>query len=446
MSYNKKNLLGHFRQIIEHTTEGVPNLTSGQPMHIIGGGDTLLTMTSRTHPPITMKIPGDGTPTLTIMGPGYRAREEFIAECLRDNEFEELVGRKAIAKQLDSTLKAHHGRCEEDKTVENALSEQILRPLREGIGNWVVYIPVVNLELKCGLQIADVAFVSRERGLLENLRLVLGHKFAASLSQKDQDAQQVALLDVVNESAKCKCWAVATVRCHAENLGLAAKATVERATNLLRAFTPVFYRRDLKAVMGLATEVFQGKAVMLGHNESRDLQFSFDVTGFLAPFELTEERLRHLKSKCGFEVLCALAAKPKKDMSSFEAAILVAAFWMGRAVAAAAPEDAFAWLTIASERLLICDGEETTTEKYADRLAFLLSDVKDERVLIQKAAKRLYDLRSKIVHAGYLGITKEELEQLEQLSLGALISAISLAPTIANHEAFRALLNERKLQ
>jgi len=446
MSYSKKNLVGHFKQIMEHTTAGVPNLTSGQSMHVIGGGGTIITMTSKAHPPITMKIPDDGTPTLAIVGAGYRAREEFIAECLQDDEFEELVGREAIARQLDSALRAHHSRLEEDDTIEHAVSREILKPLREGIKEWVVYVPVVNFDIKCDLQIDNVAFVPRQRGFTENRRLVLEHRFAPGLSKKDHDAQQAKLLDLVNESAKCKCWAVATVRCHAKNVGLAAKASAERAINLLRAFTPVLYHRDVKAVMGLATEVFQGRAVLLGHNESLGLQFPFDVTGFLAPFELTEERLRHLKSEYGFETLCALAAKPEKDIGSFGAAILVAAFWMGRSVAAAAPEDAFAWRTIAIERLLICDGEETTTEKLADRLALLLSDAKDERLFLQKAAKRLYEQRSKIVHKGYLGITKEELGQLEQMSLGALIKAISLAPGVANHEGFRTLLNERKLQ
>jgi hypothetical protein len=91
------------------------------------------------------------------------------------------------------------------------------------------------------------------------------------------------------------------------------------------------------------------------------------------------------------------------------------------------------------------DGEETTVERFADRLAYLLSDAPDERKDVHKAAKRLYDVRSKIVHAGFESVELHQLQEIESLAIGGIVKTASLLVDLANHNALRELLHERKM-
>ena len=68
-------------------------------------------------------------------------------------------------------------------------------------------------------------------------------------------------------------------------------------------------------------------------------------------------------------------------------------------------------VAIALERLLIVDSEETTTERISLRLPMLIAKRLDHRLAIQKSIKRLYAVRSKIVHTGYIGVTEAEADE-----------------------------------
>ncbi|MFH0962776.1 MAG: hypothetical protein V2A58_02050 [Planctomycetota bacterium] len=445
MSYDKRRLAEHLKSIAGHILHKVPDPASVHSMHLLGGGGVTITMTSRAHGPVVMKTPDDGTPTLAIVDEGCYAREEFLVECLKDEELATLVGSKAISEQLDAMLKARRGAIAPNDDTDQILREELLKPLRDAITDWTVYVPLANLHVKSEISIGNVAFVPRNRGLLQNVALAMRHEFSPSQTPQEQDSGRVSILDIVADAAKCSAWAMVSLRSHPKNLDVVAKAAVDTAVNLLRAFTYTLYRRDQRRIFGLAAEVHQGRAVLLARSTGADLHFPSHRTGYLMPFELGTDELAHLRANCAFDTLCALAAKSPKERNTLESAVLVAAHWVGRSVAASTPEDAFTWLTIAIERLVICDGEKATTDQYADRLTFLLSDIKEQRQSIQRVAKRLYDLRSKIVHSGYLGVTKTELAQLEQLAVDALINSLQLASSLASQDALRNLLNERKL-
>jgi hypothetical protein len=92
-----------------------------------------------------------------------------------------------------------------------------------------------------------------------------------------------------------------------------------------------------------------------------------------------------------------------------------------QAVDADSAEEKFVNLAIALECLLIGDeGKEryastaSITQKIGERVAFLLGDDLDSRVSFEDKAKKLYGLRSAIVHTG-ASITHYELAQMDEL-------------------------------
>ena len=60
-------------------------------------------------------------------------------------------------------------------------------------------------------------------------------------------------------------------------------------------------------------------------------------------------------------------------------------------------------------------------------------------------AKRLYDVRSKIVHAGFEAVEKQQLQEMERLAMSALVATTQLLKEIDSHEKLRSILHDRKL-
>ncbi len=94
--------------------------------------------------------------------------------------------------------------------------------------------------------------------------------------------------------------------------------------------------------------------------------------------------------------------------------------WYSKAVDADTLEERFVNLAIALESLLI--GEEqgpyattgSTSQTLGERVAFLLGDSFENRIQKLRETKRLYSLRSAIVHRGE-PITKEDLSEMDKL-------------------------------
>lgn len=81
--------------------------------------------------------------------------------------------------------------------------------------------------------------------------------------------------------------------------------------------------------------------------------------------------------------------------------------WFGKAVNADIPEDQFLFFAISIESLLVGDepsggfsSQGSINQKISERSAFLLGDSFKERIEIEREIKRIYGIRSKIVHTG----------------------------------------------
>ena len=96
------------------------------------------------------------------------------------------------------------------------------------------------------------------------------------------------------------------------------------------------------------------------------------------------------------------------------------------------------------ERLLVADKEEATTERFADRLAFLNGATGEQRAHIAKTAKRLYNIRSRIVHAGLRDVVDDDWKLIEVLAVSAVMKTLGQLDKWASHVEFRDHLDRLK--
>jgi hypothetical protein len=137
--------------------------------------------------------------------------------------------------------------------------------------------------------------------------------------------------------------------------------------------------------------------------------------------------------------------KPGEQRNSFEAVILQAFQSLGRAVVAPTMDMGFLGCTIALERMLIADGEEATTERWSDRLAVVMERDSARRQIIIKRAKQLYNLRSRIVHAGYSGVSDVDARLMERWALTVILIALGRHKEISSHSEFCRTIDPREI-
>lgn len=445
MSYDRKLLGKCLERIFAGTREGAVDPESVRALFVIGGEGTAIALRGATGN-FAGVVPEGGGPTLSIVDDGYHALMDFVDEALKDDELRELVGRESVTKQVTDFVQSSHGKMPEG-TAPDLVRHEIVKPLRAAIRPWVCLVPVVNLQVKTSLEIGSTVFVSRASGSLEATRFVTEHEFAGDTDK--QEAQCFKFLELVNHMTdSATAFARVTFKGHPKHANAVAVTHAELAINILRAFTHAFYKHGLRARFGLPTEVQSGLwwSMALGQDDQHTIQSGSHQRGSLAPFELDDAKTTHLMDNCHFDTLRSIAARPIGERSTLEQAILQSVQAIGRSVVALSVDRAFLGCAIALERLLIVDKEKATTERFADRLALLIGASAEQRASIAKRAKRLYNIRSMIVHAGLRDVVDDDCQAIERLALSAVVTTLSHHAKWASHVEFCDHLNGLKYE
>ena len=437
MSYDKNRLAELLKTIYEFTFEGVEDPHKYRACQILGGSGTAISITTEKG---TMEgaVGESGGPTLMTVDDGVEALGAFADEVLKDDVFREIIGRAAINEQLKNLLRSTNGKLPDEDTV-SIVRQRITKPLRDEIREWQTYVPIVNLQVTSRLRLGDVEFVpvdetrSAARTFIEEQPLGSDDP----VHQGEQRQSFLAYLDKSYEQATS--FARVELRAHKSRAPHIAADKALIALNILRAHTHLLHRRDDKAFIGLASEIPSAGAmqtVSLSQDDSHSFNMKNSYTGPLRPFTLDEAKIDHLKDKCHLAVVQGILDKPSEDRNPFESAVIQAFQSLGRAIVAPTIDMRFLGCTIALERMLIRDGEETTTERWTDRLAFAVEADPELRPATIKKAKRLYDLRSKIVHAAHSGVLEIDAQQIERWAMGAILVGLKGHGGFESHQDF----------
>lgn len=108
--------------------------------------------------------------------------------------------------------------------------------------------------------------------------------------------------------------------------------------------------------------------------------------------------------------------------SPLDKKIFNAVSWFGKAVNCDNNEDQFLFFAIAIECLLVGDeissefsSQGSISQKISERAAYLSAEMFEQRLQIERETKRLYGIRSKIVHAG-ADVESDEVLRIEKLA------------------------------
>ena len=128
-----------------------------------------------------------------------------------------------------------------------------------------------------------------------------------------------------------------------------------------------------------------------------------------------------------------------RDRNEVEELLLTSVRWAGRATVSPLREEAFMLYAIALECIVLpgTDGGELR-HRLSQRVARMMPGTVASRIDHRKATKRLYDIRSKIVHSGHYEVGEDELYQIRVIAKGVILRLLSSA-TVADFGTIKAL-------
>jgi hypothetical protein len=149
----------------------------------------------------------------------------------------------------------------------------------------------------------------------------------------------------------------------------------------------------------------------------------------------------------GFDHIISLLQK--NNLNKLELALINAIHWAGRAVVAKRREEAFLLYAIALESIVLVDnpGNELAY-RLRIRIAHLVTSNPGNRDEVVSVVKKLYDLRSKLVHDGKYEITDLELASIKSISIRCIqrLCTDPLFQKMASPDVFSNWLEEQILR
>jgi len=434
MSYSKTELLKLLPVIYDNTQQGIEWEVS-KPIKVLGGGGTRIGIKSA-EGQFEAQVPDEEGPTLVILEDGVLAIRRFITETMKDDEFKRYVGPKAVEKQLDRLIRKTAGILPKG-SVEETLKSGVLKPLREAIRPWLVFLPIENLLVRKKFKIGDVVFLPSDVARKEIDTLFDEHKFAGEPDEQDKQRKQVEQLLSLHHNGYGS-YAKVGVRAHATKSSQKATEIAYLCINALRAFTHVLYSHTFKTYFGLPNEVQRGTWLTVSHGNDEKKGFNIDLHQRQAQvaFEINETNMNILQEHCCFEQIQRIFATPADRRKEIEVVIIQALQALGTSVVAPTIDLKFLNCTTALERILIANGEETTTDRFTDRLALTLHNNPKQRLRIKEKAKELYNKRSRIVHGAFFGVEEEDYHLFENWAIALVVRLLKSSSEYKSHKDF----------
>ncbi len=445
MGYDKNKLAELLKTIYSSTSEGSDAPEKYRQIQILGGSGTKISFAT-SKGTFEAAIPDGDVPTLKIVDDGVDALDAFADELLKDDDFRNAIGRSAIQERIGALLQSTRG-LPPNEDLKDVVRFKIIKPLRDEIRPWCSYVPIVNLVVKTPLQLGDVWFVPQETAEQDSERFISDHRFGGIDAEEQEEQKQLILRDMRAASQQTKAFAKVSLRVHSNRVSDSAADKALIAVNILRSYTHLFYPYDNKALIGLPTEISIGRdhSVSLGQDERHTFDIKHGCRGTLVQFVLDNKKIEDLTLKYHLGLIQEILDKRSGERNPLETALVWAFQSLGCAIVAPTVDMRFLGCIIALERMLIRDHEPTTTERWTDRLAVLLGKDANHRQTIIKRAKGMYDLRSRIVHAGYSGASDADARLLEQWAIHVILSTLGRHKEYKSHEDFCKRIDPREI-
>lgn len=272
--------------------------------------------------------------------------------------------------------------------------------LRAKIQDWQAFVFMEGLEVTTPCEIGSLTLYDRRTGpLAEALEREEHTRLRDHLAER---------LPAIEEH--CHCYAVIEVQGETNHACQMATRAAANAANLLSLYlVPAWPRhltfRDIGTIGHLrgpvcslvilcATRSQDGRSRLKNSvsNNAEGLQYYL-----LSPkdiSDLPELGVEELASS--LETVYDTSAAPTASAQRMASAVT----WYGRATRAPSLPEAYICLATALESLLYSEDKESIAQGLADRVAGLLGTTHEDRMGVARRVKRLYAVRSRLVHSG----------------------------------------------
>ncbi|MEG4344715.1 HEPN domain-containing protein [Microcoleus sp. A003_D6] len=119
----------------------------------------------------------------------------------------------------------------------------------------------------------------------------------------------------------------------------------------------------------------------------------------------------------------------KKNLNKFQKRIMLAVEWIGQSMADPSPQSAFIKAAIALEIIFTLNEGDIITpgimHQISESIALILGSSVDERLKLESSVKKLYGLRSKIVHSGNKDISQADYKTLLEIARSVIIKILT---------------------
>jgi len=119
----------------------------------------------------------------------------------------------------------------------------------------------------------------------------------------------------------------------------------------------------------------------------------------------------------------------KKNLNKFQKRIMLAVEWIGQSIADPSPQSAFIKAAIALEIIFTYNERDIITpsimNQISESIALILGSSVDERLKLESSVKKLYGLRSKIVHSGHKNISQADYKTLVEIARSVIIRILT---------------------
>lgn len=392
-------------------------------MHVIGGAGSALTVKVDGEPIVSGEMPAEGYPTLFITDDGVTARSELLDETRNDETVGTKVSPKVISREIDNLISNLFFR---EDTRQPVLEEvrSFVQMLRGKVKPTIVYLAVENLFLKdlhC-ITFGEVELIIMDHALPEIAENAWNVLDGSSHTPEEKRNLKVRITGIILNSYQkhptCAKITVDSERSHSDEL---AQERIEATLNVLRCYTHLLFRRDLRPYFGLVGAVRRFNRQAFSFSEG-GFEYGMAAQGALDRFVVEPSTVEHLRQHCALDILGSILATPHKARTRLQQAIFTAAQWIGSGIIEPEPIQQVLHFTIAIEGLVHGQKGEGIADAVASRVAHLLSPMVSDTRQLYRDAKRLYSLRSSIAHTGVGAVDPDDVAMLEWVAVHCLIA------------------------
>ena len=307
----------------------------------------------------------------------------------------------------------------EEKEIESASEKQVdnlFMILTRSAVNWRIIVPIVNLELEMDdLRVGKVRFFKFADAAKNQLQSEIKKSTLGSPNELISSIEE----DLEKNYVGKVCVEVIVSAVDSERAKDIGMQTIDMALDALRfyrlnhSFRDPFIFKNYFDVQGKIHSGNQVTILLENYPTLTGLSVSYENKGFMVPFTITKAALKKIRID-SFDSLSDILQKDERNRTDFEKDLVTAIRFCALSTRDEPITNAFVNSVISLEAVLL-DEHEAIVDNLAERVAFIIGRNSNERNWLFDQMKRLYRLRSSIVHSGNTDIQRSDLELLQRL-------------------------------